>query len=183
MSDSDFLIDGEKVIPNHSFLHAMIQRLLMIPVIIPRFLAFSLILASFEGQNSIIPMSIFVLLYLVLAGTTCYLYKRSRHYTEFRGMFMKRKIFVMILTSIMMPCRVVNPDWNLLSYLSALSAFLISLLLATLALISHVDVDILASPMMYDPELYQQTCGTLIALLLAGPFFTAAQSFLVSLFK
>ena len=82
------------------------------------------------------------------------------------------KIRIQILTSILMPCYVINPKWNLLAYLSLLSSLILSLMLAFLVYLSHYHQHLLDLDMIDDFVLYQKMCYCLMGGLIFGSFVT-----------
>ena len=82
---------------------------------------------------------------------------------------------MMIMSSVFLPCYIVNPNWHLLTYLSILSGTILSLILSALIIISHVDENLLSKNMMTNPSLFQTTCGIVIGLIILGSLITAFQ--------
>ena len=181
MTESSFHIDNVKITPHFSSIQTTIHKILMIPVVIPRIFTIALIFASFDGYYAAIPMTIFGTLYLILSFLICYCYRNGRGSlggSYFSGRTVS-KVCLMVITSILMPCRIIHPKWNLLILLSTLSATLLSITLASLMITSQSNSGLLKDSMMEDIHLYQSVCGVLIGCLVVGSFITALQVFLV----
>ena len=177
MTESSFHIDNVKITPHFSSIQTTIHKILMIPVVIPRIFTIALIFASFDGYYAAIPMTIFCTLYLLLSFLICYRYRNGCG-SYFSGRTVS-KVCLMVITSILMPCRIIHPKWNLLILLSTLSATLLSITLASLMITSQSNSGLLKDSMMEDIHLYQSVCGVLIGCLVVGSFITALQVFLV----
>ena len=85
---------------------------------------------------------------------------------------------LMAITSLFMPCVMVNPQWHLLNHLAITSGTILCLILSILMLISPQDPSLLSSNMMADPVLYRTVCGIVIGLIAFGCIITAAQVWL-----
>ena len=178
MTESSFHISNEEITPRFSSIQTTIHKILMIPVVIPRIFTIALIFASFDGYYAAIPMTIFCTLYLLLSSLICYYY-RLRSFGNYYDRGFVPKVCLMVISSILMPCRIVHPKWNLLILLSTLSATLLSITLASLMITSQSNSGLLKESMMEDVHLYQSVCGVLIGCLVVGSFITALQVFLV----
>lgn len=173
LMETGFIINGEYIIPYHQSGLTAMHTLLMVPVVISRALAISLIFASFEGWYALIPASIGGMLYFILASR---IHKRFERSVSSAG----KLVFIgMASLAIFMPCAIVNPQWNLLIYFSSLSAFVLSLILAVLCLIAYANSDLLTSSIVHDIQFYYWFCGTLIGLMLFSILITTFQVWLV----
>ena len=175
ISESLFYINGKRVIPYQTFCQTLIQTFAMIPVTVPRILSISFIFISFTYWYALIPISIGILLYSILSLILVMLYKRFKLDNCQWGEYTMEKIRIQILTSILMPCYVVNPQWNLLAYLSLLSSTILSLILACLIYFSHFHNKILNLEIINDLVLYRKICYTLIGCLVFGSLTTFLQ--------
>ena len=176
MTESSFHIINVEITPHFSLFQTTIHKILMIPVVIPRIFTIALIFASFDGYYAAIPMTIFGTLYLIFSLLICKWYRNQ--VGEFRRSVFP-KVCLMVISSILMPCRIVHPNWNLLIYLSTLSATLLSITLASLMITSQSSSGLLKDSMMEDIHLYQSVCGVLIGCLVVGSLITALQVLLV----
>ena len=173
-TESYFWINGATVLPYFSFGVTMTNSALMAPVTIPRLFAICLIFASLEQWYPLIPISIGGVLYTILSLLIIKKFKMNRPPKEFEGR-VSENIRMMIMSSVFLPCYIVNPNWHLLTYLSILSGTILSLILSALIIISHVDENLLSKNMMTNPSLFQTTCGIVIGLIILGSLITAFQ--------
>ena len=173
-TESYFWINDATVLPYFSFEVTMTNSALMAPVTIPRLFAICLIFASLEQWYPLIPISIGGVLYTILSLLIVKVFKMKRPAKEFEGR-VSENIRMMIISSVFLPCYIVNPNWHLLTYLSILSGTILSLILLALMIISHVNEELLSPNMMTNPSLFQTTCGIVIGLIILGSLITACQ--------
>ena len=175
MVESGFRVNGYRVIPYHSFSLTLLQSALMIPVNLPRSFSISLILASFESWFSLIPILIGLVAYSLLAILVCKIFRKSRNQKEFETL----EIRLMIITAIFMPCKLTNPQWLLLPFLSTLSAVILAVTLAILPILSQQANRLLNPFIIEDPDLYLTTCNGLIVFLIIGAGISFLQRWIV----
>ena len=176
MVESGFVIQGIMITPYHSFFQNLVQTTLMVLVVLPRVLTISFVFASFDGWIPMIPATIGSMVYIISSCILLSFYKR-RH--NLRGEDMAKALKTLIITSVLMPCMIINPRWNLLTFFSLISAAVLSMTLTSLGLISLFQPDLLKKSMIQDVGLYQVLCFVLIGLLLISSTITAFQVYLV----
>ena len=174
----EFNINGESVIPYHSILHSLIHSILMIPLVIPRVIAISIIIASFNSWYSTIPILISGAVYIFLSHILYKVFQQTRNSKEFSE-GVSEPVRKMIITSVIMPCYIINPLWNLLAFQSFLSALTLSSTLFSLIILSHTESEYLRLSIIEDPGLFRTVCGTTIGCLFFGSLVTLFQIWLV----
>ena len=122
---------------------------------------------------------------MILSSTIITKFKKQRNPKEFEDASgyisvstVSTYLRLMAITSLFMPCMMVNSQWPLLNHLAITSGTIICLILSILMLISHQDPSLLSSNMMADPVLYRTVCGIVIGLIAFGCIITAAQFWL-----
>ena len=176
MTESFFVINGERIIPYHSLGFTFVNTVLMLPIIIPRLFGISLIFASFPSWYAIIPVLTGGFLYTLMSYFVIRMFKRKQDPKDVADVtnFLK----MMVITSVFLPCFITNPNWNLLNHLTILSGSIICLILVILILLSHLDPTLLSPNMMTDPALFQQICAFVIGLIVLGCVITVCQVWL-----
>ena len=151
MTESRFVINGCDVTPYHSLAFTMVNTILMLPVIIPRLIGYSLVIASLDGWIPTIPIIDSGLLYMILSSTIITKFKKQRNPKEFEDASgyisvstVSTYLRLMAITSLFMPCMMVNSQWPLLNHLAITSGTIICLILSILMLISHQDQSLLS---------------------------------------
>ena len=174
----EFNINGESVVPYHSILQSLIHAILMIPLVIPRVIAISIIIASFNSWYSTIPILISGAVYIFLSYILYKVFQQTRNSKEFsKGV--SELVRMMIITSVIMPCYIINPLWNLLALQSLLSALILSSTLFSLIILSHVESVYLRLSIIEDPFLFRTVIVIVICCLLLGSLATLFQVWLV----
>ena len=174
----EFNINGESVVPYHSILQSLIHAILMIPLVIPRVIAISIIIASFNSWYSTIPILISGAVYIFLSYILYKVFQQTRNSKEFsKGV--SELVRMMIITSVIMPCYIINPLWNLLALQSLLSALILSSTLFSLIILSHVESVYLRLSIIEDPFLFRTVIVIVIGCLLLGSLATLFQVWLV----
>ena len=174
--ESGFVIQGMMITPYHSLFQNLVQTTLMVLVVLPRVLTIGFVFASFDGWTAMIPATIGSMVYIVSSCILLSFYKRKHN---LKGEDMAKAMKTLIITSVLMPCTIINPRWNLLTYFSLTSASVLSMTLTSLGLISLFQPELLKESMIQDVGLYQVLCVILIGLLLISSAITAFQVYLV----
>ena len=178
MTESLFTINGLNITTYHSLAFTMVNIIMMIPVILPRLFGYSLIMASMEGWIPTIPIMVGGIIYAAVSTLIIRKFKQQRkNPEEFKDI--SQELRKMVITAMFMPCLVINPQWDLLNYLSATSGAILCLILSVLILISHKDPSLLSSNMMEDQALFETVCANVICMIVFGCIITAAQVWLV----
>ena len=177
MVELAFKINGQTVIPFHRLWRIVLHSVLMIPVIIPRVLSLSLIFASFDNWYSVIPTLISGFVYILASLIIYKSFKKHRSAKEFEDV--SEPVRMMIITSVYLPCYIINPMWNLLIYQSFLSSCVLSMVLISMIGLCQDQSPYLRPTIIQDPNLFQTVCGILICCLVLGSMVTAFQVWLV----
>ena len=153
----------------------------MVVVVTPRLLGFALLISIFNSYYAIIPLGIGLLVYAIGMTTLFHMLKKELSPMELKDEFGHRRISLlfMSLISLIMPCITMNPNWNILTYTSILSASILIVELVLLIGIIDWMPDILRSTMVDDPVAFRSICLVIILGLILSMSITAIQVALI----
>ena len=179
--ESRIIINGVLFTPYMNLKMTIGNTFAMVFTVTPRLLAFALLISSFNSYYAIIPLGIGLLMYMVGVITIYQMFKKELSPTEVKDPFGHRRFFLlfMSITSPVMPCIILNPKWNILTYTSILSASI--MIVQLIFLIGIVDwmPDILRSTMIDDTADFRSICLVIILGLILSMSITAIQVALI----
>ena len=153
----------------------------MIFVATPRLFSLALISSIFSSYYAAIALGTGLIVYVLGLIVLIYMFKKELPELDIRDEYGSRKLglFMMGLSSIFMPCIIINPTWNILSFTSILSASI--LIVELLVLIGIIDLwpHLLRPSMIEDPTVFRLICIAAILGLILSMSITALQVALI----
>ena len=185
--ESCFFINGVFFQPIMTMRMVLVNTLAMIFVVTFRCLAIALMIAAYNNFYAIIPIASGCLIYFLGMTILYQMFKKELPELELKDNCGHRRmgLLFMAFSAPVMPCIIMNPKWNILSYASILSAAILIIEMVVLTALTdlnkvfNLDLQILRQSMIDHPDELRLIClGTILGLIVSMSF-TAIQVALI----
>ena len=175
--ENHFIINGVGFGPYMSLRLTLVNSLAMIFVVTPRLLSLSIMIAAFKDLFVFMPLSISLVAYMTGLTVLYQLFKRERTDVELtdRIGYKRFGVFSIFLSSIIMPCVIINPKWNILSYVGILSASILILNMVFIVGLIDLVPEMFNPSLIEDPKMFRLICLAIILGLILSMAVTSLQ--------